>query len=163
MKIQLLPPNNLREEALRLLKEGQDTTQIAQALHLPIGKIYYWRRYYLNPFHPFSDGRRLYNDQFKRDVLEQIAAGTSISKLARSLGVSKVTLFKWKREHQAQNEVTGTQEAEAPTGSNPVDVLEEKSLLLPQSTVEGLLERIRVLEGEKDALMKALRIFTGHV
>lgn len=162
-------PQTLRENVLGLLKEGQDPTQIATDLNVPISKVRYWRRYHLNRSRPLRDGRRLYDDQFKRDVLNQIASGISILKLSRSLEVSRVTLFKWKREwRQTQIEEKEATELALPIESdqdesNQDESLDEKDLLFSAGQVETLLERIRVLEEEKDILTKALRIVIGTV
>ena len=153
MTLKPLPPKTLRENALRLLKAGQSALQIATLLEVPIGKIYYWHRYYMNPHAPLSDGRRLYDDTFKRAVLEQLAAGTSILTLAQSLGVSKVTLFKWKREgRQAQN---GAKDAlEGKGGDGPAG----EAANLPQPTIADLMVRIGALEEEQELLKRALRM-----
>ncbi|GAB4035444.1 transposase [Spirosoma jeollabukense] len=157
-------PKTLREKAVLLLKEGQKASQIATDLNLPIGKVYYWQRYYLNPSRPPSDGRRLYDDQFKRDVLNKIADGVTISKLSRSLGVSKVTLFKWKREGQPEQTEAKEEVAIAlPIEREEDKIPNQKDWRFLQDQVDNLLDRIRVLEEEKDTLTKALRIVIGAV
>ena len=157
-------PQTLRENALRLLKAGQSALQIATLLEVPIGKIYYWRRYYMNPLASLSDGRRLYDDEFKQSVLEQIAAGVSIAELTQSLGVSRVTLFKWKRAGlQILPKAKEALEVRVPTQRQRGNEPAGKETILPQPTVADLVARIRVLEEEKEILKGALRILMGAV
>ena len=158
MILKPLPPKTLRENALRLLEAGQSALQIATLLNVPIGKIYYWHRYYMNPHAPLSDGRRLYDDPFKRAVMEQLAAGISVVKLAQSLEVSKVTLFKWKREgRQAQNGAKDALEVVVPLEGKGGDESAGEAAILPQPTIADLVVRIRALEEEQELLKQALR------
>ncbi|WP_143100880.1 transposase [Spirosoma endophyticum] len=156
MKHQPLPYKTLRETAFQLLEQGQGIDQIAATLNVPIGKIYYWRRYYMKTAQPLTDGRRLYNDQFKQAALDQVDAGISVTKLAQLLGVSKVTLFKWKKERNEAHQLTNeAQTVEVPTGSK---LVKSKEPVSAQNITDDLLERIRVLEEEKSILRKALQI-----
>ncbi|SFF33961.1 Transposase and inactivated derivatives [Spirosoma endophyticum] len=105
---------------------------------------------------PLTDGRRLYNDQFKQAALDQVDAGISVTKLAQLLGVSKVTLFKWKKERNEAHQLTNeAQTVEVPTGSK---LVKSKEPVSAQNITDDLLERIRVLEEEKSILRKALQI-----
>lgn len=45
-----------------------------------------------------SRGNRTYSDAFKRDAVEKIRAGASISQVSRALGVSRPTLSSWMKD-----------------------------------------------------------------
>ena len=157
MKPQPLPPESLREKALRLLQAGHSAKQIAMALSIPVGKIYYWKRYYLNPLALQEDGRRRYDQEFKQTVSKQLATGGSVSQLAQTLGVSKVTLFKWKKAWQPVSEdVNESRSKDSASEANQAHEPGDKSFFVIQLTMKNLLERVHALELEQERLKQVL-------
>ena len=48
------------------------------------------------------NGRRKYDDEFKRDALKMIDSGQSVRSVAQSLGVGENLLHKWKQGRRAK-------------------------------------------------------------
>jgi transposase len=80
-------------------------------------------------------GRRKYDDEFKRNAVKMIENGQSVRSVSQSLGVGESQLHKWKREFKRER------------SSDELEVSELKS-------------RLRQVEMERDILKKALSIFS---
>jgi transposase-like protein len=58
-------------------------------------------------------GRRGYPAEFRRKVLDLLAAGRHVTDLARDLGISSQTIYDWRRqEHVDRGEIPGLTSAE---------------------------------------------------
>lgn len=84
-------------------------------------------------------GRRRYDDDFKKSVLDMLLTGQSVSSVSQSLGIGESLLYKWKSESTVSSSIY------------PPDVGDETSVLRKQ---------VKQLELERDILKKALVIFS---
>lgn len=82
--------------------------------------------------------RRKYDESFKTEALRMVAAGRSVSDVARSLGIGENLLYKWRTE---QKSAYSPEEAGRDT------------------EIESLRKALRQVEMERDILKKALVIF----
>ena len=58
-------------------------------------------------------GRRGYPPEFRRRVLDLLAAGRRVTDLARDLGISSQTIYVWRRQEQIdRGEIPGLRSAE---------------------------------------------------
>lgn len=86
--------------------------------------------------------RRLYDDAFKKDVVNMVVhQGRNVQEVSESLGVKANLVHRWKREY------LGT----SPSSNSPATATGD---------VLSLQKRIRDLEMERDILKKALGIFS---
>lgn len=84
--------------------------------------------------------RRQYDEEFKRNALQLIADGRSVTSVSESLGVSKGVLYNWR-----------SQANKSSSNENPGETKEEMKLLR---------KRLAEVEMERDILKKALGIFS---
>lgn len=149
-----------REEATRLLNEGKSVPQIAKLLQIPTPILYYWRRTSRKLSQPNTDGRRLYNETLKQEVFRQLDSGVSVREVSTSFGITRVTVYKWRKErpneidrHPAiQNTLLSEDTSKAQASEQETD--ESSSI----GKTNYLLEQIRQLTLERDALKMALEI-----
>ncbi len=87
--------------------------------------------------------RRKYDSSFREEVLQMILNGRPVSEVARSLGIGKNIIYRWKSLSNKQ----------------PATVGKENSPVRSEDQ-QALLKRIRELETERDILKKALGIFS---
>jgi len=85
--------------------------------------------------------RPAYPEQFRREAVELVCQGRSISDVARSLGVSQ-SLRTWTRQDQADR-------AERP----------EQLTSVEREELKELRRRVRRLEQERDILKRATALF----
>lgn len=83
--------------------------------------------------------RRRYDATFKKDALQLVADGRSVSSVAEALGVNENLLYKWRRQAAKTKEAKVSEESEE---------------------IKQLRKRVAELEMERDILKKALSIFS---
>ena len=88
----------------------------------------------------YPSNRRQYDAEFKKNALQLITDGRSVSSVAQSLGVSEGVLYNWKSKAK------------------------KEALIKPQSEdkaeIEALKKKLAEAEMERDILKKALGIFS---
>jgi transposase len=100
----------------------------------------------MNPKNQFKK-RRKYDEDFKAEVLKMVENGQSISTISQSLGIGENLIYRWKSKQK--NKVKAAIKGEKSDFS--LKLLEEN---------EGLKEKVKQLEIERDILKKALSIFS---
>ena len=90
----------------------------------------------------YPKNRRQYDSDFKKNALQLIADGRSLSSVSHSLGVSKGVLYNWKSK------------ANKGTLSKPASEDKEE--------IQFLKKRLAEVEMERDILKKALGIFSRN-
>jgi len=84
--------------------------------------------------------RRQYDEEFKRNALQLIADGRSVTSVSESLGVSKGVLYNWRSKANKTS-----------SNEKPSETKEE---------IQLLRKRLAEVEMERDILKKALGIFS---
>jgi transposase-like protein len=136
----------IKAEILRLLRLGQPVAQVAAILRVPSSLVYRLRSQFKkdSPLEEGTsltvDGRCLYDSDFKQEAIRQIKLGIPVRKIAQALGVSTITLHKWKKA-----DLSETSAAEN-LSLDPIDVL--------RNQLREALEELDVL---KKALIILLR------
>ena len=82
-----------------------------------------------------KSGRRRYDEELKRQVLNLLLTGHSVSEIAQDFGIHANILYKWKKEARPQQTET-------------------------EAEMERLRQRLRQVETERDILKKALAVFS---
>jgi transposase len=91
-----------------------------------------------------STGKK-YSREFKIEAVELLGAGKTMVQVAKDLGISDVTLAKWKKKLKAE----------------PENAFPGKGNMLPQDAELRRLQReIARLRMEKDILKKAIAMFS---
>ena len=152
--------DSLPQQALALLSSGRSVVDVAALLNVSNRRIHQWRNEQTQLGHPSTDKRRLYDEAFRQEALQQIRRGVSVRKLSQTLGVTQMTLHKWKREQLHEKDCTimdelprtGTRKS-APSGA---DTVSEESV--SSHSIASLLEQLRIVEAERDVLKKAFVI-----
>ncbi|GAB4044977.1 transposase [Spirosoma jeollabukense] len=150
-----------KAKALGLLISGKSITQVAVLLAIPTVLIRRWwiltRR--TDPTESVVDGRRLYDDVFKDEALRQINRGVSVRKLAKEMGVSEVTLHKWRKQAAFITEPLSSDShkhefigCKQPT----LNIVKDDELM--NERITQLEYQLRQVEAERDTLKKAIRI-----
>jgi len=91
--------------------------------------------------------RRKYDESFKQEVVNMIAAGRSVPDISRSLSVGENVIYRWRDKALK----VGSAEGQAP-GSDASSVSLSQHL--------ALQKRLREVEMERDILKKAVGIFS---
>jgi transposase len=134
-----------KEKALGLLESGKSITQVSMSLGISNVVVRrWWLRQNISGDSDKVDGRRLYDDAFKAEALRQIHRGVSIRQLAKSLGVTEVTLHKWRKKVSFPNELVTS---EPYTSTEP-----------SVERIAHLEQQLRKVEQERDTLKKAIQI-----
>ena len=144
-----------KEKALRLLHSGKSISQVSVSLGIPNVLVRrWWLHQNVSGTSDKVDGRRLYDDAFKAAALRQIHQGVSIRQLAKSLGITEVTLHKWRKKAPLMNEQMAdefmTSEPSASSGIRADEPSVERIACLEQ--------QLRKVEQERDTLKKAIQI-----
>ncbi len=84
--------------------------------------------------------RRQYDAEFKKNALQLITDGRSVSSVSQSLGVSEGLLYNWKSKSKKANSTKSEDKAE----------------------ISALKKRLAEVEMERDILKKALGIFSRN-
>ena len=84
--------------------------------------------------------RRQYDEEFKRNALQLIADGRSVTSVSESLGVSKGVLYNWRSK--ARKSSSNEKQSET------------------KEEIQLLRKRLAEVEMERDILKKALGIFS---
>ena len=90
----------------------------------------------------YAKNRRQYDEDFKKNALQMIADGRSVSSVSQALGVSEGLLYNWKSK------------AKAKIAEKPVESTAE---------IKQLRKRLAEVEMERDILKKALGIFSRRM
>lgn len=90
--------------------------------------------------------RRTYSARFMADAVQLVQEGTSISRVARELGIPNGTLWNW------------VQKARGERGQRPAS----RPLSAEQQEVQRLRQRVAELEQENDFLGKASAYFASR-
>ena len=90
----------------------------------------------------YPSNRRQYDAEFKKNALQLIADGRSVSSVSQSLGVSEGVLYNWKSKAKKA----------ALTKPHNEDKAE----------IEALKKKLAEVEMERDILKKALGIFSRN-
>jgi len=86
--------------------------------------------------------RRQYDAEFKKNALQLIADGRSVSSVAKSLGIKEGVLYNWKSKAKKAASTEGTSEDKA--------------------EIQSLKKKLAEVEMERDILKKALGIFSRN-
>jgi transposase len=87
-----------------------------------------------------------YSREFKIEAVQLLNAGKSATQVAKDLGVSDVSLAKWKKQLQAE----------------PEHAFPGKGKMLPQDAeLRSLQREVARLRMEKEILKKAIAMFSG--
>jgi transposase len=95
-----------------------------------------------------KSSRRVYDADFRSDVLKMVFSGRSVVEVAASLGIRENLIHKWKSRYKETTEVSALKSSGTET---PVVSVEE---------YERMKARLREVEQERDILKKALGIFS---
>ncbi|SDG81298.1 transposase [Mucilaginibacter sp. P25] len=95
-----------------------------------------------------KSSRRVYDADFRSDVLKMVFSGRSVVDVAASLGIRENLIHKWKSRYK---ETTGSSALKSPGSETPIVSVEE---------YERMKVRLREVEQERDILKKALGIFS---
>ena len=151
--------DGIGEDILRLLRRGDSVDQISTLLQISKTMVKRWQFQLTTPDFQKMDKRRLYDDAFKQAALQQINQGVSIRQLSTTLGVSQVTLHKWKNK-ASMGQIRDIRTRKYPplpasqVGSQTS--LEDRE---PSTHNEASLhQQLRDLREERDILKKALVI-----
>ncbi|SFD83696.1 Transposase and inactivated derivatives [Spirosoma endophyticum] len=147
------------ENILQLLTKGQSVAQISALLQISKTLVKRWQRRLTTSDFMKMDGRRLYDDAFKQDAIRQLNQGVSVRKLSLQLGVSQVTLHKWKNKELMDRESHLYQFMHDPLpdaqdGSRAASNTGETG----SPTTDNLSQQLQELREERDILKKALVI-----
>lgn len=94
------------------------------------------------------DQRRKYDSDFKRQAVRLTEdPGRSVGEVAESLGIAKDLLYRWRREHIAQ-------EGLAFPGNG------REALTSQEKEIRELKKRLKDAEMDRDILKKAMAIFS---
>ena len=92
--------------------------------------------------------RRVYDSEFKRNaVLLSLEEDRSVSQVAKNLGISKDTLYKWRHAYSANSE-------KAFPGNGKSSLTDE------QKQIKALEKQVNDIKVERDILKKAVAIFS---
>lgn len=147
-----------KEEAFELLKSGKSIAQVAVLLNIPNLQI---RRWCLQAraSGPKVDGRRLYDDTFKAEALRQLNRGISVRQLAKLMGVTQVTLHKWRKKAPFLDErLEAYSQVESVVVDEQATFGEINADALSTDHIAHLKQQLRKVEQERDTLKKAIQI-----
>ncbi|CAN5330026.1 hypothetical protein BH09BAC4_BH09BAC4_44780 [soil metagenome] len=147
---------SMGDDILRLLRKGESVDQISALLRISKSLIKRWQHQLNSAEGEKLDGRRLYDDAFKQLAIQQIDQGVSVRQLAIRLGVSQVTLHKWK--NQAVRERTYPNPTAPPTDNRAVASPEPDPSEPLSGPTTRLQQELQNLREERDILKKALVI-----
>lgn len=94
-----------------------------------------------------KESRRKYDASFKQEVLNMIAGGRSVPKIALSLGIGENLIYRWRKQALDSSQPTAVTQ---PAAASQV----------PLSEHLALQKRLRELEMEHEILKKAVAIFS---
>ncbi|GAB4040895.1 transposase [Spirosoma jeollabukense] len=151
------PTGDPGEDILRLLRKGESVEQVSILLNTSKTLVKRWQRQLTHPAVEKMDGRRLYNDAFKLDAIQQIKQGVSVRQLSLKLGVSQVTLHKWKNK-ELQDRTHDQPLTLPPAGSQSIDPLITDAPEPMPGSDPNLRKELQSLREERDILKKALVI-----
>lgn len=87
---------------------------------------------------------RKYSEEFKREVLAQVASGTrSVAQLERELDITAGLIYKWRERYQLSE-----------TGLEPSEARAEAA------EVRRLKRELEIVRQERDILKKAIQVFS---